>query len=158
VLDIRLAVNPWIPLQQRMQQPSGAASTTTTSSSMRQRLRGLLWQQQQQQQQAEAPAATAPASLRSLQGIFKLDSQLQGRIDYAAAGGPLSAAELASAVVISHSLPGAPLAGVLADVARFLQEQPSEVSRLTMQAYYGNMCFLAAGAASCWAVMLQLLI
>jgi hypothetical protein len=125
VLDIRLAVNPWIPLQQRMQQPSGAASTTTTTSSIRQRLRGLLWQRQ-----AEAAAAAAPASLRSLQGIFKLDSQLQGRIDYAAAGGPLSAAELASAVVISHSLPGAPLAGVLADVARFLQEQPSEVSML----------------------------
>jgi hypothetical protein len=69
--------------------------------------------------------------LHSLQGIFKLDTQqLQGRVDYAAAGGPLSAAELASAVVISHSLPGAPLAGVLADVARFLQEQPSEVGKL----------------------------
>jgi hypothetical protein len=64
-----------------------------------------------------------------MQRVFKFDhQQLQGQFDYAAAGGPLTAAELASAVVISHSLPGAPLAEVLADLARFLKEQPSEVS------------------------------
>jgi hypothetical protein len=130
VLDIRLAVNPWIPLQQRMQHTSN-----TRTSSLSRSLRSLLLQQQQ--------------PVRSSQGVFKLDEQLQGRIDYAAAGGPLSAAELASAVVISHSLPGAPLAGVLADVARFLQEQPSEVRRLQETWIIAGNWQTAAGVFAC---------
>jgi hypothetical protein len=39
-------------------------------------------------------------------------------------------APLENTIVVAHSLPGAPLAVVLADVARFLREQPSEVGPL----------------------------
>jgi hypothetical protein len=134
-----------------MQQPPDAATTTSSSSSssLRQRLRGLLQQQHAANTPAaQAAAAAAAAGLHSLQGIFKLDSQLQGRIDYAAAGGPLSSAELASAVVISHSLPGAPLPGVLADVARFLQENPSEVSSLLESVLRQQLAVLLV--CSCW--------
>lgn len=38
-------------------------------------------------------------------------------------------------MVISHSLPGSPLGGVLADVARFLREQPSEVKIDSLQGH-----------------------
>ncbi|WIA10286.1 hypothetical protein OEZ85_010480 [Tetradesmus obliquus] len=107
VLDIRLAVNPWFPLQQRLQQQPSARSSSSRSQSSR--------------------ASQQPAATGAGRSLFRLDGLLQGHIDLAAAGGPLTAAELAGSVVISHSLPGSPLGGVLADVARFLREQPSEV-------------------------------
>lgn len=115
VLDIRLAVNPWLPLQQRLQQQPSARSSSSRS---------------QRSRASQQPAATGAGC-----SLFRLDGLLQGHIDLAAAGGPLTAAELAGSVVISHSLPGSPLGGVLADVARFLREQPSEVKIDSLQGH-----------------------
>lgn len=169
MLDIRLAVNPWIPLQARYQLGSQSRSSTSqgqphpvNAASFRTSLRTAAYQDQPggaastahsygqpgrlllgapRQHVQVGSAAGVPMMqqgqphdtghvklLASMQGLFRLDPQrLEGNIDYAAAGGPLTAAELRDAVVISHSLPGARLAEVLADVRRFLTEQPTEV-------------------------------
>lgn len=100
LLDLRLAVNPWLPLQQR----SGFAAAAT--------------------------AAAAAGHQQQRRGLVLDAQQLESSVDYGVYGGPLSATELRGALVASHSLPGAPLAEMLADVARFLREQPGEVRAL----------------------------
>lgn len=64
------------------------------------------WLRQEEQQQQRGPAAG-----RLLKGLAPA----------------VSSSKLAASLVTSHSLPGPPLAEVLADVRRFLQEHPSEV-------------------------------
>jgi hypothetical protein len=91
VLDLRLAINPWLALAAREQ---------------------ALGKQQ---------------DLQSM-GVFALDPDtLEGSLNLTAAGGPLSLEEVSDSLVLSHSLPAAPLREVLQDVARFLHEQPTEV-------------------------------
>jgi hypothetical protein len=88
VLDLRLAVNPWLALHSR------AVSTNQLNSS----------------------------------SLFSLDAaRLEGSINLVAAGGALTADELPGALVLSHSLPAAPLADVLTDVQTFLVDNPGEV-------------------------------
>jgi hypothetical protein len=68
-----------------------------------------------QQQQHSRPALSLNAC------------SLEGVVDMGVLGGPLSAAERKGCIVTSHSLPGVPLTTVLADIRRFLQENPGEV-------------------------------
>lgn len=72
-------------------------------------------------QSAAAPDKPSPA-------LFELDPVLlEGYLDMAAVGGPLTVAEREGCIVTSHSLPAAPLVDVLRDVRRFLAENPGEV-------------------------------
>lgn len=152
MLDIRLAINPWIAVQARSQQPSSPAasadsrsgsdlpaapshlSTPTRSRALRawlaSRLRAAAAHVTQllkppHQQQSHAPAQMAGTQQAPL---FHLDPVLlEGRVDLAHLGGPLTAEETRGCITASHSLPGAPLATVLKDVRRFLSENPGEV-------------------------------
>lgn len=152
MLDIRLAINPWIAVQARAQQTSSPAaradsrrgsdlatapshlSTPTRSRALRawlaSRLRTAAAHATQllkppHQQQSHAPARTAGSQQAPL---FHLDPLLlEGRVDLARVGGPLTAEETRGCITTSHSLPGAPLATVLKDVRRFLSENPGEV-------------------------------
>lgn len=77
-----------------------------------------------------ARAAAAAASAVTSQGPswFQIHPDtLEGSLNYTAVGGPLTAAEMRGAVVISHSLPGVRLRDLLADVSRWLAEYPKEV-------------------------------
>jgi hypothetical protein len=132
VLDIRLAVNPWLAADTRNVSAARAAPPSHSSVHTTQQ------QQQHHQQQQQRRLAFSGGSsggggggvLRHAQHPFSLEpATLEGRWDWAAAGGPLSAQELGGALVTSHSLPGAPLREVLRDVRAFLADFPGEVRR-----------------------------
>jgi hypothetical protein len=157
VLDIRLAINPWLAVHARARAGLGAptssgsshsgspaASPSTHSSgqdtplSLAARLahaaRKLVLRTplarltKQQLPPQAAPQAHSHSDPARLQPAFELDpAQLEGQLDMASVGGPLRAAEHRGCIVTSHSLPGAPLVTVLRDVRRFLQENPGEV-------------------------------
>lgn len=139
VLDIRLAVNPWIAVQARQQQQhlDLASAATTSSRSLVTRAAAaacaVLHQFSQQQQPVRhhniTPLLTHPGGEKQppLQ-LFQLDPvSLQGAINMSAAGGPLTVSERRGCIVGSHSLPGAPLLHMLRDIRRFLAENPGEV-------------------------------
>lgn len=131
MLDIRLAINPWLAMQARARaQPATVPQQQQQQHLLQQGFRlepvfvagageiGLpltAVQRLQQQQQHGRPALSLNAS--SLEGVVEMGLM----------SGPLSAAERKGCIVTSHSLPGAPLTTVLADICRFLQENPGEV-------------------------------
>jgi hypothetical protein len=124
VLDIRLAINPWLAVQaraqQQQQQQHGHRPTRRLESVFVQRAVDMALPPtpeqhlQHQQQQHTQPALRLDAS--TLEGVVDMGL-----------GGPLSAAERKGCIVMSHSLPGPPLVTVLTDIRRFLQENPGEV-------------------------------
>lgn len=140
VLDLRLAINPWIVVQQRIAQ----AANLQSSSSSRQHATNI-------QQSTSGSAQLLLSRLASfLAPTYRLltklvgnqqrvltqqasfqwadASILEGKVNMEEVGGPLTAAERKHCIVTSHSLPAAPLVQVLADVRRFLSQNPGEVS------------------------------
>lgn len=151
VLDIRLAINPWIAVQARAQHASAlksllshrdsttsipvTAPSVTSSSTLFVRLRAavqsavaaarkaMLLSTQQQ-----ADLSAQPGMQQAQQQLYQLDHiSLEGQVNWQAAGGLLNDEERRGCIVTSHSLPGAPLTTVLRDIRRFLTENPGEV-------------------------------
>ena len=166
VLDVRLAINPWLAVSARAKHTTTTSSSSTSTStsatsgssglashnapyintqtrgtsttsnkpdigsstSWYRRLKTLLAGATLALNTPTQPARAAPAPAAPA-AAFNLDPVLlEGALNMAAVGGPLTAAERQACIVTSHSLPGAPLVQVLADVRRFLAENPGEVS------------------------------
>jgi hypothetical protein len=136
VLDIRLAINPWMAVQARAQQPSTLHPAAAPSATNVSRQRKASWLTALLQKAAAAVRAAVRKPAPNLEDqwqlqpppLFDLDPVLlEGQVNLGSVGGPLTAQERQGCIVTSHSLPGAPLAAVLQDIHRFLKENPSEV-------------------------------